>query len=436
MLKSTLRTHLLQTCTEQELRQWYDPLQLSVTEEDKALAVGFPHAFFADWFAHTVQNRFEEEVHRFMGSGFTLSYCGPSAAVPGGNGGHRRSPEARIDFPFGSQFTFESFLSNAKNHFPLQSARDIALNTHVDYNPFVICGGNGSGKTHLMRSIANEFSKRFDKEKIFLGSIEDLSILYNQRFRNDIYSARRYLYDHSFLMIDDLRDIQDHPGLQEELIILFNHFRDNLRQMVFSCSEKIPACSFLNPKLKSRLEWGLSVHLKAPDLDVRIQFIQEQCRIKNLRLSKEQILTLANIYQEFRSLQGIMLKLTAFREMTRRDISNKDFQQILSHTEHRPMEILEPETILDAVAEHYDISVKDITGGKRVHRIVQARQVAMYLCRQLIGCSYPTLGRIFGGKDHSTAMYAIKKIEKLQRDKPEVKELVTSLKKKCLTYEH
>lgn len=431
-MKETLRQHLQQTYSTQELKQWFDPLTLDFTDEDKLLTVGFPHAFFARWFADSFQNRFERELHRFLGPGYSLQYDHSSPF--GGNGSFDKdTADAKsIDFPFGHQFTFETFLTNKKNFFPLTTAKEVAKQSEIIFNPFIISGEAGSGKTHLVKAVANEVSKKHHTDTLFFGTIEDIYNLYSNRFGGDNYKARAHMCSYKFLFVDEFQQIRKFKNFQQELINLFNHFYDNKQQMVFCCSKKLPSYEFLDPKLKSRLEWGLIVNLKRPDLDIRVRYVEQYCRNKGVNLNRDQVLTLAQRFSDLRFLQGILLKFYAYKEFVNKTFTNKDFEQILAQTTGSNKKHIRPELILDTVAEHFDVDKKELVGSRRHHKLVRARQVAMFLCRELIGSSYPSLGRLFGGRDHSTALYAIKKINKLQNDSSEMKNLLNVLKKKCL----
>lgn len=432
MLKETLRQHLTQSCSDGELKRWYDPLRIDMCEDGKRLCVHFPHAFFAEWFARSVQDRFEEQLRLFFGPGHAVRYVNSSpGSAPAGDDG--RGADKAIDFPFGHQFTFENFLTNKKNYFPLATAREVAKNPEVIFNPFIICGCAGSGKTHLLKSVANEVSKRNNPDAVFFGNIEDLYNVYQVNFKNDSFAARNHLCRYKYLLVDEFHLLKRYKNFQAELINLFNFFYDNKQQMIFSCADRLTGYDFLDPKLKSRLEWGLIVNLKEPDLDIRIRYIEKQCKAKKLPLNKEQVLTLAQTFADLRFLQGILLKLYAFKEFVHKDFTDRDFQQILSQTAAPPVHNITPEAVIDTVARHFEVEVRDVTGAKRHHRIVRARQMAMYLIRDLLGASFPALGRLFGNRDHSTALYAVKKIGQLQKDSPEVKKLVTILKKKCQT---
>jgi len=430
VIKRNLRQHLEKSCLDQELRQWFDPLEMEVREHEKSLHVRFPHSFFADWFASTAQSKFEEQVRLFLGPGYVLRYLNTNCSPITANA-HETEKKA-IDFPFGHKFTFENFIINKKNGFPLATAKEVAKNNEVVFNPFIITGGNGYGKTHLLKSIANEISKKYNNDLIFFGNIESLYNIYTSDFKNDFFKARTYLYKFHFIFIDEFQLIKKYSNFQQELINIFNNFYDNKKQMIFCCSDKLALYEFLDPKLKSRLEWGLIVNLKKPDLNIRVQYIEKSCKEKKINISKEQMLTLAQRFDDLRFIQGLLLKIYAYMEFVKKDLSDNDFRHILSQTTGQPKKRIRPEIILDAAAEHFKVERKDLMGTRRHHHIVLARQTAMYLCRELVGSSYPSLGRIFGGRDHSTALYAVKKIKQLQKDNKDIKNMVNLLKKKCL----
>lgn len=429
-MKQSLRKHLLQTSSNDDLARWFDPLHFEYDEENKRLTVGFPHAFFAKWFENEIQDRFEAQLNLFLGNGYLVSYR-DAGSQDRPTGVQASEVVKRIDFPFGQESTFDTFLINKKNYFPIASAKEVAKQSASLFNPFIICGPGGSGKTHLLKSVGNEISKKYDYSTIFMGTMDELNSLYNVQFRGDSIRARSHLFEYDFLFIDDFQKIKEYPHFQKELVNIFNHFYDNKKQMVFACRDKVTSYDFLEDSLQSRLGWGLIVTLKEPDLEIRVGYIQRQCRIKRLTLSKEQILTLAQRFADFRYLQGILLKLFAFKELVKKELTQKDFEHILSNTEEKATDDLTPKKIMSVVSEHFNIHVKDLTGTKRHQQIAQARQIAMFLCRQMLNTSYPALGRAFGGKDHSTVLYSVKKVKQLQEDDYDLKQLLKTLKQKC-----
>jgi len=437
-VKKALREHLSASCSEQELKRWYDPLDIRLSEGGHEVLVGFPHSYFAQWFAGRMQDRFEAELFRFQGKACDIRYVAPMArrgqAAENGNGAenghyHDAAPNARkLAFPFDAQYSFESFLTNSKNYFPLETARQVARSEGAQFNPFVICGKSGSGKSHLLKAIANEIAKTHPLAEILVTTGEGLRGLLSGV---DPITAREHVCRHRFLLVDDIHWLTGDERLQQELLVIFNQYQDARKQMVFTCQDRIGAWDELLPALRSRLEGGLVVGLKQPDMEVRVALIQERVRAKKLPLSKEQVLTLAQRFQNFRALGGILIKLLAFRELVRRDISARDFEQILSNTEERDQPQITVDVVIDIVCQHYQVSKKDVLGEDRRQNIALARQVAMYLCRHMLGLSYPALGRSFGGKDHSTVIYSVKKIHEIQEDAKDMKQLLKELKVRC-----
>ena len=433
MLKKALRQHFRQSCTEQDLHRWFDPLDITLADE-KRLEVRFPHRFFAEWFSTQVQGRFESELNTFMGEGTTVEYTTGCCPVLSSSPLPPAAVSKKLSAPFGREYTFETFISNKRNFFPVASARELARQEEeIRYNPFVLCGPAGSGKTHLLRAIANELSKTVDKKYIFISTIDDLGTLFSNNGSGDPAQVRQQLSACHYLLLDDLHRLREQPQLQDELTVLFNSFYDRQKQMVFTCPGKLSELDFLETGLRSRLEWGLIVTMKTPDLEILVTFIQRQCKLHKLQLAKEHVFTLAQRFRDFRHLQGVLNRLTAYRDLVNRTLADTDFEQVLSHTEAGAGRPLTADRIIALCAGRFSLPPKDVTGDKRHQKVVLARQVAMYLCRELMGSSYPVLGRTFGGKDHSTAMYAVKKIKKMIDSDKTTRQLVTELKKQCLS---
>ena len=430
MLKNTLRSQLTQVIPEADLQRWYDPLEILHDPDSAEVVVEFPHAYFAQWFDTRVKDHFEKQLSLFMGPGCVLRYRSGTGDQSMEASLSRPQP-VNIDFPFGHEYTFEQFFTNHKNLFPLATAKDIAKNRDAKFSPLIVQGEPGTGKTHLMRCMANEVSRSLDKKVLFVGDMDELAELYTAGSKDPGRSVRGTLAACQAFFLDDLHNLEHYPLLASELLSLFNAFSNARRLMVFTAAAPLAACGFIPPELRTRLESGLMIQLAPPDLDVRMKYVQERCQRRQLQLSKSQMLTLAQSHRDFRSLLGVINKFQAFKELLKKDISDAIFENILGRSKTAQAVKVTPESILELVSERFKVDRRDLLGSKRHKELVLARQVAMLLCREELGLSYPALGKLFGGKDHSTVLYGVKKIHKLQNDSNDMKNLVNSLRKSC-----
>ncbi|MBF0480512.1 MAG: ATP-binding protein [Desulfovibrionaceae bacterium] len=431
MIKTALRQHLLKTAPEEELKRWFDPLRLEADAASKEVSVHFPHAYFAAWFLAGQKDVFEEHLSAVLGQGCVVAYHYPASGPAPRAAMHLLKNESSLNYPFGHEYTFEKFLTNKRNQFPLATAREAAKSGEARFSPLLIRGKNGSGKTHLLRAIGNELAKRHDRSTIFLGSVDDLNSHYLLAHHRDFMAAREVLRKYDFLLIDDLNALARHDYLADEILYLFNTFQESKKQMVFCVTDDDSFLSGLGPTLRSRLDFGLAVTVKHPDLDIRVKYIQAKCKQYKISLTREQMLTLAQRYKEFPNLQGMLLKFQAFISLVQKHVAEGDFSRILNHEQGASDPGPTPERVIEVVGGHFGVAVKELTGPSRQKTVAFARQLALALCRDLTGLSYPALGRIFGGKDHSTVLYAVNKINKLQLSNKDTKKLFLILKEKC-----
>ena len=281
-----------------------------------------------------------------------------------------------------------------------------------------------------MRSLANEVSKILDRKLIFLGTVDDLIRIYESS-KETPQSTRNSLCAYQCFFVDDLHRMERSSFLAQELLYLFDSFQNGKQRMAFTTSVTLSECEAVPPALKTRLGSGLRVDLAKPDLDVRLKFVQDHCQRKKIPLSKSQILTLAQRHSDFRGLLGQLNTLQAYRELLKKDISESVFEEALNKNQSDGDKKTTPQIILEQVAKRFSLDVKTILGSKRQKEVVLARQVAMFLCREEFGLSFPALAKLFGGKDHSTVLYSVHKIKKLQLDSSDMNSLLQTLRKNC-----
>lgn len=428
MLKSTLRQHLPQE-SEQNDQGWFDCLGLC--QEGDTIRVVFPHAYFAAWFSRHKQRLFEEALNRhFKGSALPricyqknrLADALPTSLLTQYSAPNDPSNDRDEDH-------FSSFLYNAKNAFPLAAAKEMASQKPgTVYNPFLLCGRSGTGKSLLLESIEKTFAGQMSPGRI----IHQKALRFFQDRADSFARPELFWQEYTVLLLDDLQELTDHEDMQQKLIALMDACprgnKDPTRQMIFAHAERSQSLKNLTERLYSRLESGLVLELLEPDIDIRLRYLQQLCKEKQLVLSREQLLFLVQRCTQFRLLQGLVLKLEAFASIRGKELSNTDLENIIrtGGVERLPGW----KDILLQVAGSLNIRPDDILGTKRRTDLVLGRQMAMYLCRQRLGLSYPELGKAFGGRDHSTVIHAIKKIKKLMETDNTIYHLVTELENK------
>lgn len=431
VIKQEIRRYLKQFYSNNELKQYIDPLDLVFDKENKSIKIYFPHKLFYPWFKKNIGPLFEERLAAYDGGGQRIEYQTETNARPVKTAPTKKAAPAS-DYPFGQAYTFDSFIALGGSSLLLNTARQIALHDDAKFNPFIICGESGSGKSHLLRAMANELSRRHGPWSILFCTINELKSIYENKFNADRYVTRAYLDNFQFFFIENIHNISGHKNNQDDFIILMDRYLSMNRLMFFSTQENPSLSKNFSEQLKARLESGLILYAKKPDLQTKVAYINEQCQRLKINISKKNCLSLAGQANDIRSLQGSMAKIMAHKEILKEHITSDILEQIISEKKHmsaRPA--VQVKHIFTAVSEHYNIVKSELTGSKRNARIILPRQVAMYLCRDMIGCSYPELGRIFGGKDHSTVMHSVKKIMKLQEDDQETKNMVTILRNRC-----
>ncbi len=379
-LRHTVRQALLALVDPTALEGWFDSLDFQ--REDGVLLVRLSQPQMHGWF--------RENVEPLLARALTPLGLAVRVAPP--------------PLPFDPTYCLDAFLANTKNAFPLASAKQVAEDDTARFNPLTVCGETGSGKTFLLRAIAN--AKAQQGKAVLATTVADLATCYAQR-----PDAQAWALGHEVFLLDDLQDLEFYEALQGELTLLFDRFHCTRRQMVFACSGSLAACSFLQPKLRSRLEWGLMITLKAPDLDVRLQFVAQWRKRHGLALSREREVLLAHRFTDMRLLEGMLLKLLAYSDLVSPTITDEEFANILHYSNAPMASPAQAKDIIALVCQTLGVPLEEVMAQGRRRDIVWARQVAMYLCRNQLRLSYPQIGQLFGGRDHTTALYACRKVE-------------------------
>ncbi|WBL33293.1 chromosomal replication initiator protein DnaA [Sinirhodobacter sp. HNIBRBA609] len=323
--------------------------------------------------------------------------------------------------PLDARFTFDSFVVGKPNELAHAAARRVAEGGPVTFNPLFLYGGVGLGKTHLMHAIAHELQIRRPDLRVLYLSAEQFMYRFVQALRErQIMDFKELFRSVDVLMVDDVQFIAGKDSTQEEFFHTFNALVDQGKQIVISADRAPGEIKDLEERIKSRLQCGLVVDLHPTDYELRLGILQTKteayrAQYPGLKLAPGVLEFLAHrITTNVRVLEGALTRLFAFASLVGREITLDLAQECLTDILRASDRKVSIEEIQRKVAEHYNVRLSDMIGPKRVRTIARPRQVAMYLSKQLTTRSLPEIGRRFGGRDHTTIMHGIRKIEELK----------------------
>lgn len=330
------------------------------------------------------------------------------------------------------KYVFDSFVVGNSNRMAHAASLAVAESPAQAYNPLFLYGNSGLGKTHLMHSIGHFILDRNPQAKVLYVTSETFTNeLINSIQNNKNEEFRNKYRNIDILMIDDIQFISKKEGTQEEFFHTFNALYESNKQIIISSDRPPKEIKTLEDRLRSRFEWGLIADVQPPDYETRIAILKKKAERDNLTVPDDVMAYIAkNIASNIRELEGALTRIVAFATLTNQDISialaENSLKDIFSENSATP---LTPELIQQVVAEYYNIRVEDIQGSKKPKNIAFPRQVSMYLCRKLLDISLPKIGESFGGRDHTTVIYAISKIEKQLESDEGLQKTVHALEK-------
>jgi chromosomal replication initiator protein DnaA len=327
------------------------------------------------------------------------------------DGGNRLNPK----------YTFESFVVGVSNRFAHAAAYAVSEAPAKAYNPLFIYGGSGLGKTHLLHAIGHSAQALGTAKAVRYVSTEEFTNDFINSVRDDKQSAfqRRYRDEVDILLIDDIQFLENRERTQEEFFHTFNTLHNANKQIVITSDRKAKDLATLEDRLRTRFEWGLVTDIKPPDLETRIAILQKKQAQERLHVPTQVLEFIASrITMSIRELEGALLRVTAFASLNRSTVDLALAEEVLrDFIPDGSAPELTVEQIMEVVSEYFGVSVDDLRGQSRSRVLVTARQVAMYLCRELTDMSLPRIGQAFGGRDHTTVMHAERKIRQLMSER-------------------
>ncbi len=427
----TIKTRIGETAFE----AWVKPIRATTNLDNKAIQLEVPNEFFKEWVIQHYDLIFKDLL-KHSHPELQISYLvnsdlsAPITKQKKKQGQKTNTP----DFVQGGQFlnpkyTFENFIVGPSNRFTHAACIAIAASPAKAYNPLFIYGKVGLGKTHLMQAICHRIKERKPTAKFYFSPSE--------KFTNELINAiqnrstpafREKFRNVDVLLIDDIHFIANKEATQEEFFHTFNALYDSHKQIIISSDRPPKEIQKLEERLVSRFGWGLVTDIHPPDLETRIAILKKKIENESIKISDNIIFFIAeSIKTNIRELEGALVRVIAYSLLQEEELTLEMAKDILKDLLHETSKQITAEDIQQTVAKHFGLPPSDLKTRKRIKNIVLPRQVAMYLIRELTNLSLPEIGHFFGGKDHTTVLYAHKKIKQELGINAELKVVVERL---------
>ncbi|MBI3088266.1 MAG: chromosomal replication initiator protein DnaA [Candidatus Omnitrophica bacterium] len=400
--------------------RWIEPLEVSSVSDDAAVFEA-PNPFFRDWVAAHYAPALRDSLGGRHVTIVASSSPPPSGAGPeSGRGtaaptavGEEKPPPLPGSGALNPKFTFDRFVVGPSNRFAHAASLAVAESPAKAYNPLFIYGGVGLGKTHLMQAIGHAIARRTRGAKVVYLSSE--------HFTNELIAAIQTRTTARFreryrtvdaLLVDDIHFIAGRESTQEEFFHTFNALYDAHKQIVISSDRSPKDIAGLEERLVSRFEWGLVTDIQPPDLETRIAILRKKVAEADIAVPGEVTDFIAKrITANIRELEGALIRVVAYSRFFSKPLSVEVAQEVLKDMVREVGSRLTIEVIQQRVGEHFRVLLEELKGPSRQRSVLYPRQLAMYLCRKLTDSSLPEIGQAFGGRNHTTVMHAIAKIE-------------------------
>lgn len=331
------------------------------------------------------------------------------------------------------KYSFDRFVVGSANQFANAAAKAVADLPGGHYNPLFIYGGVGLGKTHLASAIGLEILKKYPTSKVLYVTSESFmnEVIFGIRYDKMVELRKKYRSNCDVLLMDDIQFLGGKERTQEEFFHTFNTLLELQKQIVVTSDRYPKDILDIDDRIRSRLEWGLIADIQPPDLETRIAILKKKSECSNISLSDDVAIYLAtNIRSNIRELEGALIRLSAYSSLCNQPINVGFAQNVLSHIVNKSTAVCSIDSIQKLVSEHFKLKISDLKSSRRLRSLVIPRQIAMYLCKKHAGSSFPEIGEKFGGKDHTTAMHAFRKIEAGVADNFKLKDEIEQLEKR------
>jgi chromosomal replication initiator protein len=418
----------------QSFETWFAPT--TAEWDGELLFIRVPSQFFLEWISshygsaiaqalETVHGRpvtFKLDVDEAAHQRWEVQIQAPAAhaplaapvapEAPAKTAAYQPSPEIKTGLPLSPRYTFDKFIVGNSNRFACAASAAVGESPSLSYNPLFIYGKVGLGKTHLLQAVGNHIRASRPETRVLYVTSE---IFVNEMVRclraSKMDEFRSSFRDVDVLLVDDIQFLEGKERMQEEFFHTFNSLFEHSKQIV-ATSDSHPKDIQMGDKLRSRFEWGLTVDIQQPDLETRIAILKKKCETEGLNVPNDVILLIAeSMRSNIRDMEGSLNRVTAYAALTKQELDLTLSRQVLRDVLQAEVRVISIERIQNETAAHFNIRVADLRGKHRTAGVVLARQVAMYVSRELTNASLTEIGEAFGGKNHSTVIHAIEKVK-------------------------
>jgi len=433
--------------SQQNFETWIRPIRLVLIEEE-TISLAVPNRFFKDWLLENyfplIQETISSVIGRSVNIQFVVGQAKEKTPSPAKKHDHKKTGEDKtVEKPLKTmihpslnpQYSFDRFVIGACNQFAHAASMAVAEQPAKNYNPLFIYGGVGLGKTHLLNAIGLHTLYLYPETNVVYVSAEE--------FMNELINSIRYDRMQKFrekyrnidsLLIDDIQFIAGKERTQEEFFHTFNTLHDSGKQIVVT-SDKFPKdIPNLENRLRSRFEWGLIADIQPPEIETKIAIIEKKSQEIHIELSGSVAQYIAaQAESNIRELEGYLIRISAYSSLTNRPINMELVKEVLKKIlkQHEKQEVT-IDQILKAVSAKFNIKISDIKSHKKNKGLILPRQIAMFLARKLTECSFPDIGEKIGGRDHSTVIYANKKITRKIELDPQMRKSTQEIENEIL----
>ena len=445
IVKNILRENL----TEPAYNLWIEPLQ-AVGLQDNVVTLLSPSAFHCSTIQHNYESRIKDVFDEVMGFDVTLRFVSadqPDAPLPAeqpaGNeaaplppppaAGAEAKPASAFDPDGDYEYTFENFIVGSRNEFAYTACRSIAtanFNAPKPYNPLFIYGPSGLGKTHLLMAIKFEVEKRNPNLNIIYSNAEVFTneVIEHIKHQN-MEELRRKYRSADYFLIDDIQFFSGKDSTQEEFFHTFNDLYQHNKQIVITSDRPPKDIQIITDRLKTRFESGLLADISPPDIETRIAIIKRKAELLGLDIPDEIVNFIASkLKSNIRQLEGAVKKLNVNKMLTHEAVTLPHAQSVIREilNDEQPLPVT-VEKIIEEVGRTFDVSPADIRSNKRSGPISNARQIAIYIVREITQIPMKQIGQEFGNRDHTTIVYTIKKVDNLMKTNPHERGIIEDL---------